>query len=50
MFTTVEGFWQSRGHSLPICDAEESFERIRDRILELNLSAEQRTIDRFIYG
>ena len=50
MFTTVEDFWQSRGHSLPICDAEESFERIRDRILELNPSAEQRTIERFIYG
>ena len=50
VFTTVEDFWENRGLSLPDLDAEESYDRIKARILQLNPEAERRKIDKFIRG
>ncbi|HOB19627.1 MAG TPA: hypothetical protein PK830_05835 [Candidatus Atribacteria bacterium] len=50
VFTTVEDFWASRGFTLPDHDPDESYERIRARILELNPDADDRKIARFIRG
>lgn len=50
MFTTVENFWEKRNLFLPDLDPQESYDRIRDRILKLNPVAERRKIDKFIRG
>ena len=50
MFTTVEDFWEKRGFAIPVCDAAESFQRIREQILRLNPVAEDRTIRKFVEG
>lgn len=50
VFTTVEHFWEDRGFSLPVLDAEESYEKIRQQILRLNPTAEEKTIRKFICG
>lgn len=50
VFTTVEDFWHKRAVSLPLLDPEESYNKIRDRIILLNPAANAKTIDRFIKG
>ena len=50
VFTTVENFWAERDFEIPEMDAEESYEKIRDQILLLNPTAEEKTIQKFILG
>ncbi len=50
VFTTVEDFWRERGLELPEYNAAESYEKIRQQILKLNPSAEEKTIRKFITG
>ncbi len=50
VFCRAEDFWEKRGYSLPDLDPEESYDRLRARILKLNPEAKQRNIDRFIRG
>ena len=50
VFTTVENFWAERGFEIPELDAEESYEKIRQQILLLNPTAEEKTIRKFILG
>lgn len=50
VLTTVESFWEERGFSIPMLDAQESYDRIRNQILTLNPSAEEKTIRKFIVG
>ena len=49
-FSTVEHFWDERGFVIPELDADESYEKIRQKILKLNPTAEERTIRKFIRG
>lgn len=49
-FSTVEDFWSRRGAELVCPDPDESYDAIRERILELNPSAKQTVIDKFIRG
>ena len=50
VFTTVEHFWSERGFEIPKLDAEESAQKIRERILLLNPEAEEKNIRKFIVG
>ena len=50
VFTTVENFWAERGVVIPELDAGESYEKIREHILRLNPTAEEKTIRKFIRG
>ena len=50
VFTTVENFWAERGFEIPELDADESYEKIRQQILLLNPTAEEKTIRKFILG
>jgi len=50
VFTTVERFWETRGFSIPELDGEESYEKLRQQILRLNPTAEEKTIRKFIRG
>ena len=50
VFTMVENFWAERGFEIPELDADESYEKIRDQILLLNPTAEEKTIRKFIKG
>ena len=50
VFTTVENFWSERNFEIPVLDAEESYEKIRQQILLLNPTAEEKTIRKFIKG
>ena len=50
VFTTVEGFWAERSFAIPKLDANESYEKIREQILLLNPTAEEKTIRKFIRG
>ena len=50
VFATVEHFWNERSFDIPALDAVESYEKIRQQILKLNPSAEERTIRKFIRG
>ena len=50
VFTTVENFWAERDFEIPVLDAEESYEKIRQQILRLNPTAEVKTIRKFIKG
>lgn len=50
MFTTVERFWEERDVYLDDVDPDEAYEKIKDRILLLNPNAEEKTINRFIFG
>ncbi len=50
VFTTVENFWAERGFEIPELDADESYEKIRQQILLLNPTAEEKTIRKFIVG
>jgi len=50
VFTTVENFWAERDFKIPELDAEESYEKIRQQILLLNPTAEEKTIRKFIEG
>ena len=50
VFTTVENFWAERDFEIPEPDAEESYEKIRQQILLLNPTAEEKNIRKFIKG
>ncbi len=50
VFTTVEHFWEAREFTIPELDPAESYERIREQILRLNPTAEEKTIRKFIMG
>ena len=50
VFTTVEHFWVERDFEIPALDADESYEKIRQQILKLNTTAEEKTIRKFIRG
>jgi len=50
VFTTVENFWAERDFAIPELDAEESYQKIREQILQLNPAAEEKTIGKFIRG
>lgn len=50
VFTTVENFWTERGFEIPALDADESYEKIRQQILLLNPTAEEKSIRKFILG
>ena len=50
VFTTVENFWVERAFEIPELDAEESYEKIRQQILRLNPTTEEKTIRKFIRG
>ena len=50
VFTTVENFWAERDFEIPELDAGESYEKIRQQILLLNPTAEEKTIWKFIRG
>ena len=50
VFTTVDNFWAERDFEIPVLDAEESYEKIRQQILLLNPTAEEKTIRKFILG
>ena len=50
VFTTVENFWAERDFEIRSLDAEESYEKIRKQILQLNPTAEEKTIRKFIKG
>ena len=50
VFTTVEDFWEKRCFAIPVLDANESYEKIREQILHLNPMAEEKTIRKFIEG
>lgn len=50
MFTAVENFWADRDFEIPELDAVESYEKIREQILRLNSTAEEKTIRKFIRG
>ena len=50
VFTTVEDFWAERDTAIPILDAAESYERLRQQILKLNPAAEEKTIRKFVRG
>ena len=50
VFTTVENFWAERDIKIPELDAEKSYEKIRQQILLLNPTAEEKTIRKFILG
>ena len=50
MFATVEDFWAERGFAIPVLDANESCEKIREQILLLNPMAENKAIRKFIEG
>ena len=50
VFTTVENFWAERDFEIPELDAEESYEKIRQQILLLNPTAEEKKIRKFIRG
>ena len=50
VFTTVENFWAERVFDILELDAEESYEKIRQQILLLNPTAEEKTIRKFIRG
>lgn len=49
-FSTVESFWSRRGFELEDLDPDESFELIRERILDLNPEAKRQRIEKFIRG
>lgn len=49
-FISVEDFWEERGVSLAISDANNAYEEIRNRILKLNPAAKESVIRRFIRG
>lgn len=48
VFTTVENFWAARGFTIPVLDAGECGERIREQILRLNPTAEEKAIRKFM--
>ena len=50
VFTTVENFWAERNFEIPDLDADESYEKIRQQILLLNPTAEEKNIQKFIRG
>ena len=50
VFTTVENFWAERGFEIRSLDAGESYEKIRQQILLLNPTAEEKTIRKFVRG
>ena len=50
VFTTVENFWAERDFEIPELDADESYEKIRQQILRLNPTADEKTIRKFIKG
>lgn len=50
VFTTVESFWAERGFEIPVMDTEESYQKIRQQILNLNPAAEEKSIRKFILG
>ena len=50
VFTTVEYFWAERDFEIPELDADESYENIRQQILLLNPTVEEKTIRKFIRG
>ena len=50
VFTTVENFWAERDLTIPELDADESYEKSRQKILLLNPTAEEKTIRKFIKG
>ena len=50
VFTTVEDFWEKRCFAIPVLDANESYEKIREQILRLNPMAEEKSIRKFIEG
>ena len=50
VFTTVENFWAERDFEISELDADESYEKIRQQILLLNPTAEEKTIRKFIKG
>ena len=50
VFTTVEDFWEKRGMALPNLDPRTSYEKIREQIQKLNPDAQQKKIEKFIWG
>lgn len=50
VFTTVEDFWMERGFTVPELDARESYEKIREQVLQLNPMAEEKALRKFILG
>lgn len=50
VFTTVEDFWEKRGFTIPVLDANESYEKIKEQIFLLNPMAEEKVIRKFIEG
>ncbi len=49
VFTTVEDFWEKRGLTLVDLDPAESHDKIKERILQLNPTAEEKKIKKFIW-
>ena len=50
VLTTTEVFWQRRGVELARVDESDAYSRIRDRVLYLNPSADEKKIAKFIKG
>ena len=50
VFASVEAFWAERGFAIPELDADESDEKIKEQILLLNPTAEEKTSRKFIRG
>ena len=50
VFTTVEEFWERRGLKLPDLAPQDSYDKIRERILKLNPDAAKKKTDTFIRG
>lgn len=50
VYSTVERFWEERGFTLPELDAQESNSILRQQLLRLNPTAEEKVIQKFIRG
>ncbi len=50
MFTPVETFWEERNVCLEEIDEDEAYAKIKERILLLNPDAEEKNINKFIFG
>lgn len=50
VFSTVEHFWEERNFAIPKIDAQESYDILRQQILRLNPTAEEKVIRKFIRG
>ncbi|MDD4164309.1 MAG: hypothetical protein PHD46_02420 [Eubacteriales bacterium] len=50
VFTTVEDFWQARGHDLKSVSPELAYNKIMEKVYSLNPNAKLKTADRFIRG